>query len=291
MSLKYYLNIFLLLILFYPAKAESQNNNTEAALYNIGVGAIFSTIGAVINKPNDKKVGEVLLKSLAQGALGGYLVYESKRHIGKISRYEKLEYGWTGKILNSTGISIIENAAQNRNFWEQWNLNIGFNRIEFELADGIRVRYKIMPVAFLLTAYTASQYHFKGGLSLRTGEFVFSGNNLRNRGLPVNGLTIGTSIILGRDNPNDFQTISHEIIHVYQYHDFNVFNAYLNKPQAIVEQNSKFLKRMGGFLHYDFNYFIFGGLYLAEFHRVEINSLEDYNKNFFEKEADFYSRF
>jgi hypothetical protein len=31
--------------------SKAQSNDTEAALYNVGFGAVFSTVGAIINKP------------------------------------------------------------------------------------------------------------------------------------------------------------------------------------------------------------------------------------------------
>ena len=49
---------------------------------------------------------------MAQGALGGYLVYESKNLLRKITLEKELAYSWPAKLVNSAGISIIENAAQ-----------------------------------------------------------------------------------------------------------------------------------------------------------------------------------
>lgn len=65
---------------------RSQNNYTEAALFNIGIGSVFSGIGAVINKDPQERFGKVLFKGMAQGALGGYLVFESKVIAGRIAK-------------------------------------------------------------------------------------------------------------------------------------------------------------------------------------------------------------
>ncbi len=58
-------------------------------MYNIGFGAVFSTVGAIINKPPDEALGKVIKKSLWQGALGGYITFESKRILREGQRNEQ----------------------------------------------------------------------------------------------------------------------------------------------------------------------------------------------------------
>ena len=60
-----YLIIFLLL-LFY-SKNNAQSNNTEMALYNIGLGSLFSGVGALINKEKNEKWHKVFFKGMSQG--------------------------------------------------------------------------------------------------------------------------------------------------------------------------------------------------------------------------------
>lgn len=269
---------------------NGQANNTEAAIYNISVGSVLSGIGAVLNKEPGEETGKVLLKGMAQGAIGGYLVYESKILIGKIAKQEKLDYGWPAKIVNSAGISIIENAASNRNFWDQWNLNIGFNRIEFHTKGSFAIKYKILPAAFVLNTYSAIGNKFELESSLKTGEFIFSGNSYYNSDVTsFTGVTIGTSIIIEPGQLKNYDLISHELIHVYQYQDFNVFNTYVNSPLKALESNSKFFNEANNWLHYDFNFFIKRPLYMAEHFRVDTSTRAGYNKNFFEQEASYYS--
>ncbi|MUU78524.1 hypothetical protein [Winogradskyella endarachnes] len=68
---------FLLILISFSTNAQA--NDTEAALYNVGFGAEFGTVGAIINKSPDEPLGKVIKKSLWQGALGGYITFESKR--------------------------------------------------------------------------------------------------------------------------------------------------------------------------------------------------------------------
>ena len=49
--MKIKISVILILVMCFPTNAQS--NDTEAALYNVGFGAVFSTIGAIINKKPD----------------------------------------------------------------------------------------------------------------------------------------------------------------------------------------------------------------------------------------------
>ena len=71
-------NIFFSLLIVFiilPNTSESQNNNTQAALYNVGIGGFFGGIGAIINKKKQEKPMKVFLKGFWQGFVGGYLVW------------------------------------------------------------------------------------------------------------------------------------------------------------------------------------------------------------------------
>ena len=270
---------------------RSQNNYTEAAFFNIGIGSVFSGIGAVINKDPQERFGKVLFKGMAQGALGGYLVFESKVIAGRIAKQKNLTYGWPAKFVNSAGTSIIENAASNRNFWEQWNLNIGFNRIEFHTKERLQVKYRVQPVAFLLTAYTAFSNKFEPKKSLKTGQFVFSGDSYFTSDRSFRGAAIGTSILLNTEGEFYYNTIAHEVVHVFQYHDFNVLNTYINKPLKQFEEGSGFFRKMNKIFHYDFNVFFFAGLYKMEHWGKDQQTFEGYYSNYFEKEAYLFSNY
>ena len=71
--------IIIFLALFSSTQTYTQNSELEYGLLNIASGAIVGGIGAVINKNSNQKIHKALGKGLAQGALGGYLVFESKR--------------------------------------------------------------------------------------------------------------------------------------------------------------------------------------------------------------------
>lgn len=139
--MKYLFFIFFLTI---PLKdINAQANDAEAALYNVGFGGLSGAIGAIINKKPDDKFGKVFLKGLWQGALGGYVTFESKRILRIAGREGDWKLYWTSNLVNAAGSSIKENAANNKDFWDQWNISIGFNRIEFHTKDAFQSVIKL----------------------------------------------------------------------------------------------------------------------------------------------------
>ena len=261
-------------------------NKNDILLYNIGIGAIFGGVGALVNKKDAEEWHKVFLKGFGQGALGGYVVYESKSLLRHLSKQQDLSFALYAKGVNSIGVSIIENATSNRNFWEVWHINFGFNRFEIHTENNFKFYYKFMPISFLFNSYLLSQYTFRPRETILTGEFVFRGNVLENVG--YNGFAFGHSLVYDSSFQNSlgFHTlISHEIVHVYQNYDFNPINQILNDPLVKLTNKSVFLKKLNNYIYYDLNVPLYGIVYNLE----SLGSDSIYN-NFFEFEAYYFSR-
>ena len=281
--------IFLIIpLLLNTQTLKAQVNDTEAALYNIGFGAVFSTIGAVINKTPDEPLGDVIKKSMWQGALGGYVTFESKRLLREAQRKHKWEYIWGAKFVNATGTSIKENAALNKDFWERWHINIGFNRIELNTKDRFSVHYKMMPVAFVYTVDAFFRYDFEATKSMKFGEVIFSFNANRKSNAALAGAGIivyDRSFLTDFTSSSDiFKTATHEIVHLYQSNDFSVFNTFINKPLERWSKRQKTVKWINTYLYPEYHYLILRPAYL-----IEEATAKSYSDNFFEREAGYYS--
>lgn len=258
----------------------SQNNKLEYGVYNISLGGIVGGVGALINNTNKEKPLKVFANGFVKGSIGGGFVHLSKLSVGEIAAKNKYEYSWLAKINNSIGTSIIENASLNRKIYDQININIGFNRIELYPTEKFKVKYKIMPISFLLTTYTAFTTVFEMNKSIKSGEFVFSSNKIKSN---FNGYTLGTAIVLNNKLQNEKRTFSHELIHAYQYYDYNFVNSFLNKPTSKTFSDSSFFNNKKLF-YYDLQIPILYSLY-----RIEYKSGESYYENFYEREAAVYS--
>ncbi|MBL4746373.1 MAG: hypothetical protein JKY08_08380 [Flavobacteriaceae bacterium] len=268
--------IFSLLLLVFSSSIVAQNTN-KMILYNIGLGSVFSGVGAVINKKPNQKWTKVFFKGLSQGALGGTLIYGSKKITEEFTKKKHWSYSWGGKLVNAAGASIIENASLNRNFWEQWNLNFGFNRLEFHTNGRFKVKYKIMPISFAITVNTALNNKFEFKKSLQYGQVIFSSQTSKT------SYEIGGHILLNRKGLKSHRTLAHEIIHIYQSNDYNFINTYFNKSIKKWRKKSVHFKKLNNFLYFDIHEPITYGLYSLE----KINNTY-YNDNFFEYEAWYF---
>lgn len=276
--------IFVNAILLFSSYSYGQNSKSEMALYNIGLGSGFSAIGALINKKPNERWGKVLLKGMGQGALGGYFIYESKNLIGNINDQQELKYSWYGKMVNSAGTSIVESASSNRNFWEKWHMNIGFNRLEFETKNRFKVRYKILPISLALTVYVAVSNKFELKRTLQTGEFIFSSDDISRDGSSYRGQSLGNVLLIDKRFLNIYDLYSHEIIHIYQYYDFNFVNTYFDKPMTYWRNKSNTFKTITNIFYFDIQSAVISPVY-----KFESRNRDNYYDNFFENEAGFYS--
>lgn len=275
--------IILIFLLLYTTTSRSQANDTEAAIYNVGFSALFSGIGAVINKNPGEKTGKVFLKGLYQGALGGYITFESKRLLREASNRDDWKLYWASNILNFSGASIRENAANNIDFWERWYFNVGFNRIEFHTKDSFSVQYKVMPITavYTLNSFVTTEFDVKN--SLKTGHLVFISDEVQDG---YAGYSLPGTITLSAENQK-ITTLPHEIIHQYQSEDFLMFNSYyINSLDSFINKNKK-IKNINKWIYFDLHLILLRGAYIFEHRNV---TLDNYYDNYFEQEAKYYSQ-
>ena len=169
----------------------------------------------------------------------------------------------------------------NRDFWKKWHINIGFNRIEFETNGKFRVNYKLMPIALVYTIdafFRFDNFEFKRSLS--TGEFIFSNSTLKD----TKGATLAGYIVVDKTLVNDYNLITHEIIHLYQSNDFSILNTYYLKPLDEFSKNNKTVSFLNKHLYLELHYIPLRALY-----GIESKSATNYYDNFFEHEAGYFS--
>jgi len=275
--------ILILICSFIVSEVKAQANDTEAFLYNISIGGLFGTIGSLINKKPEDKTSQLILKGFSQGALGGYLTFESKRLLRVAVKQENSNYYWGSKIVNAAGNSIIEGTALNRKFGEQWNMNIGFLRLEFKPSSQNKFQPRIMPIALTYTIGVALATKFEINKSLKTGQLIFSTNDERFNQTNSIGVTYPGSIVLKDENKNELNILSHEIVHLYQQHDFNILNTYFDKPIKTLSGKTNFTQLMNKIFYYDFHLIPLNVIY-----NIESNDTFYYN-NYLEHEAGYYS--
>lgn len=285
---KFFVFNFCLLLFINTQNIKSQTNDFQTGIYNIGIGAIIGGIGAIINKEKNQSTMKVLFKGLREGALGGYMIFESKRLIREFRRKENYAYAWSSKLINSAGNSIIENAAANNNFGQTWSFTFGFSRIEFTNKNKFRIHYKIMPISLYSTFYFSLRGNFDYKETLKTGHFIFKTSKIKyyepNIGY-VDALTFTNNILMqNKSYTSKYEILSHEIIHIYQYENLSGVNTYFNKPKFHLEKLNKSFKTYTKYFYTDFNYLLFANIY-----QYQINN-NSYNTRFYEKEAFYFQK-
>lgn len=280
-----------LLVLFFalliPNFGCAQNSTDfKQGVYNVGLGGVIGGVGAIINKKQDEKTGAVFLKGFLQGAVGGYLVFESKRMIREFGKTGNYAYVWPSKLVNAAGNSIIENAAYNNKYAENWHLNIGFNRFNFyPRREKHTITYRIMPFALIATASNFSHGKLNLTRSLKTGTFAFSADKIpTSQEFSPLGQAKFNSITVAYDNYplSKEEIIAHELIHTYQYEGLSGFNAFLEPSTQKLNSKYPIVKTYHDYFYTDWNALISGMSYGTD---ILING---YNNSFYESEANFY---
>lgn len=282
----FFFNLIITIFLNPFSKVSAQKTEFQYGMLNIASGAVVGGIGALLNKQPDEKFPRVFAKGLAQGALGGYLVFESKRILQEFVRQENYIYVWPSKLINSTGTSIIENAAANRNFWEHWHINFAFTRLDIYTKEEIRFKYRIMPFSLFRAIQLKSRdYDIDWNRSLKLGVLVFLKDEITyGEFTNVLGALASNHISLKKSSIKH-STEAHELIHVYQNNQFSGFNPYINNLNLYLKKNFKPFRIYDTFFYTDFNSPIFRGLY--KWGRIRASSSTE---NIFEKEAYFLSK-
>lgn len=271
-------------VLFFLNSSEfkAQNSDLESGIFNVGVGSVLGGIGAIINKEPGEKFGKTLLKGMGQGALGGYLVFESERLIRQFSRSGDYNYVWPSKIVNSAGTSIIENAAANRDFWARWHMNIGFNRIEVNTKENFKLSYRILPFSLVETVFAATSSEFDLKTSVKVGTFVFRQEQILGGYV---GYAPANVVVLLKGFRGD-TALPHELIHTYQYERTSGFNNFFTKAEKSISSKlgmSEIYSLYNKIFYNDYNYVLNGILYVM----ADTNG---HANNFFEDEARYFSR-
>ncbi len=273
--------LIILFVLFKSGENFAQQNDVHAAVFNVGISSVGSGFGALINKKLNEKGGKVFLRGMWQGAVGGLLIFTSKKMVYEFAQTENYAWLWSSKLVNGAGVSIAENAGENQKFLSSWHLNFGFNLIEFKTDKSFKVSYKLMPFALAGFIRSATKGSFDLEQTLKVGQPFFKTEAL---GFPDSGFSIANTIVL---NPiyYDSKSISHEIIHTYQYQNFAIFNPYYKTTlDRLLSKETGFSKAYKKWIYTDGNLLIINGFYY-------MGSLNNkcYFDNPFEQEANYYS--
>lgn len=269
--------IFPLLLMY--SLTYGQNQEQKVLIYNIGFGSLTSGIGAIINKPKQGNWKACFLKGIWQGGIGGVLHYTSKKTLCLVNKEENLIYAWPAKLLHHAGSSIIENAALNEPFLQNWNLDFGPIRFDFSISGSKPFRMRLLPYSIYSTIAGSRNGQFDFSTTLLTGNMSFRSNHWWQ--LDALGLSYGRAYGYV-DDEEKYHTISHELVHQFQFNEYQVFNSWLNSLGQKVK-SEKVQAVFKKYIYMDLPYFV-------PFYKLEgEHEINNFYKNFYEFEAQRFS--
>ena len=280
----------LVLFLFYSAFANSQQRDSDLKLfaYNVSFGGLTAGVGAIINKPKETPAHKAFLNGFYQGCFGGILQYGGKKMTHQIVKRENYWYGLPAKLVHGAGASIVENAALNRPFGRYWNMDLGPLRLDFAFDtedDPFRVRFNAMLIYDIIAIGTqSSSAYIDWGKSLKLGTLAFYTNEPlygHKHGQDVVGTAYCKSFIYTSRSNDVYKTVAHEMVHLFQYREHLVFNAWIN---PLTSKASPKLKNI-------FQNYIYIELpYITPLYHIQgYHGRENYYRNFYEYEAEWFA--
>lgn len=303
--MKKYIILTILLLNFINLEAQPLTNVDDRKFFigNVLSSGVVCSINACVNKSSKKSFSKTLVNSFWKGCLGGVLDYTGKKLVQESSYKNSYSYIWPAKLIHSMGTSITENGANNQKIFSSISMDIYFTHIKY---DG-KIHCQIDPITLGSAMYfsTTKNFTFNPKVSLATGTVVFDkkpddfipdgnatylfkdagqaiGNTIWRKVCkqwwydwygkiqnPVYG-TVYTSDIRSIKT-YDKSTICHELIHTFQYSEYNIFStSYMNKI------NLKILNNFNINMNFALMY--------------SIANLNGYQNNYFENEADYFGK-
>lgn len=262
---------------------RAQKQDRELLIYNTALGGVTAGIGAVINKEKTDNWKTAFAKGFWQGSIGGTLNYASKKTLYLVNKKQELAYAWPSNILQAAGNSIIENAAFRRPFLRHWNIDLWLVMLDFSTASIDDVRIRFLPSTLYSIPMASYRSVFDFPTTFLTGQLAFRSKDafIQMWGGSYLGFSYGRAFHYV-NNSEKYQTITHEIIHNYQFRQYQVLNAWFSKP-AKKASGPRLRKLFSDYVYPDAPYF--DGIYLLEGY----HDFTHYYRNYFELEAERFA--
>ncbi len=267
--------------------ASAQQRNQEATIlaYNIGFGGLTAGIGAVINKSKGASISKAFLKGFYRGCFGGSLQYSGKKLTHLIVSQDSYWYAWPARITHSAGASIVESAALNRPFGQNWNMDFGPLRFDLSVGEkkGLRTRFNAWIISDIIIASQQGRLDWKK--TLQTGCLAFCSDEWIKMPLfDTGGVSYTRSYVYSKKNGVEYgytrnkEIIVHELIHIFQYKEALSINTWLNPFKTRLSPGVQNI--VNNYIYLELPYHT--GLYLLD----GLHNLDNYYKNFYEFEAE-----
>ncbi len=280
--------VFTVLCLCFFLNASAQHQERTVFVYNVAFGGFTGGIGSVFNKPKTVNWKKAFIKGFWQGSIGGLFNYSGKKVLYIVNKKQEVLYAWPAKLLHAAGYSIIENASAYEPFLQNWTMDLGLLRFDYSITSK-HFKARLLPEALVATIIAANNGTFDAGSSLKTGQIIFKNYDLLNFPAPADknpGVTFGRAIVYTYGPQSAYtkcRLFSHEIVHRFQYNEYQVFNTWF-KPFYKKVKSTTLQKLFSKYVYADIPY-----AFIPYYTIYKGNTGQHYYKNFYEFEAERFS--
>ncbi len=240
------MKLLTLLLILNTTVVIGQDLNTrrlQFGLLDITTSGLIAGIGSIIHKSPDQSKFQAFTKGFIKGSIGGAINYSSYYNSFRVTE-GNWGYSYLNKGLNALGSSIIENSASNKPMFS--NIAIDYGPIRIDISKNTKVRLQPFATVGFITGAFISNFNLNIKNSLKYATPYFTINNP----ISINGVTLVNTIVLPKVQRTGIQvidgkivelsnpienTISHELIHTYQYRAYSgITNIYLKNNNKYI---------------------------------------------------------
>ncbi|QHT67563.1 hypothetical protein GXP67_13460 [Rhodocytophaga rosea] len=255
----------------------------QIAAYNILLNGCIGGIGGVINKKKEDKALAAFGRNFLKGSLGGLVKYTAKSSLYALPEKNRALASFANRAYYYLGHSFTMNASLNRELLHTYNIQLYGIDLNIQLTDDV----KIQPRLSLLTSYyflltITNKHTFNLSNSIKYGVFYFNQHPKYN--YSSDGNAFQNTIILNPLSLDYNSTVSHELVHTYQFPDYYLISNF-GKPWVNKLNTYKIYKSLNKFLYMDISY-------IQLLYNLKPNFLTTsahYFKNFYEFEAQHFA--
>jgi hypothetical protein len=196
-----------------------------------------------------------------------------------VASNKNTSYAIPSRLLSAAGNSIIQNAAVNEPFLQNWSLDYGFFRFDYNPKSEKKIKVRLVPLSIISTAMSFPNNKLDLTTTLCSGIMTFKSNDsIKTVHGKHDGINYGRGFVY-YDDSLKYHIISHETIHEYQYREYQVINSFL-KPSVAKIKDKGAKKWASKYIYPDIPYF--GLFYMIE----GVYPGWEYFRNYFELEAE-----
>ena len=269
------------------------DNELENITYNVLVSGLISGIGGVINSKSSPS-WYIFYSNFLKGSIGGAVIYSAKRTLPLISKHFDNALGyWTNRALLNLGNSIVYNSTMDRDILDSYYLEFYGINMQFKFKDDFEfnIRLSLATALMMVSRFIIFKGEFDIAKTLKYGVYYFdmgeemyelSGGVKGKKGSAAGGFAMKNMIwvdpLLSAKEKKE--TEIHELIHTYQFMDYDSFRNFLNPiGDKYIFQKGSFMERLSNYIFFDIPTFY-----------IPYSFLQDYNNSSVEDEADFYAK-